>query len=72
MATEDPELLTRGDKVYAAEDLRGVPQGTPGRVLVVVGLSWIRYRVQFANGVELGSLDRDQLAGRPEGAPANA
>ena len=43
------------------DGLRGVPEGTPGKVLVSVGLTWIRYRVRFGNGVELGSLDRAVL-----------
>lgn len=47
----------RKDRVVAAEDRPGVPEGTPGRVVMVTGLSWIRYRVQFDNGVELNLLD---------------
>jgi hypothetical protein len=50
-----------GHRVVAGEDLPGVPQGTPGVVVMVTGLSWIRYRVRFANGVELGLLDRRRL-----------
>jgi hypothetical protein len=49
---------SRKDRVEAAQDLEGgVPDGTPGRVVLVTGLSWIRYRVQFDNGVELNLLD---------------
>ncbi|MDH3707700.1 MAG: hypothetical protein OES57_16660, partial [Acidimicrobiia bacterium] len=54
--------------VYAVQDLPGVPEGTPGKVLVSVGLTWIRYRVRFGNGVELGSLDRSVLASAREWA----
>ena len=68
MAKKDDQHLRRGAKVYAAEDLTGVPEGTPGKVLVSVGLTWIRYRVRFANGVELGSLDRSVLASKREWA----
>jgi len=50
------------DKVVAAEDLPGVPAGTPGRVTLVNGFRWIRYRVLFDNGEDIGSLDRAQLA----------
>jgi len=50
--------FSRKDKVIAAEDLAGgVPDGTPGVVVMVTGLSWIRYRVRFDNGVELSMLD---------------
>ncbi len=68
MAIQDDTHLRRGAKVYATEDLPGVPEGTPGKVLVSVGLTWIRYRVQFANGVELGTLDRSVLASKREWA----
>ena len=49
--------FARKDRVVAAEDLPGVPEGTAGRVVMVTGLSWIRYRVGFDNGVELSMLD---------------
>lgn len=48
---------SRKDRVVAAQELPGVPEGTPGRVVMVTGLSWIRYRVGFDNGVELNLLD---------------
>lgn len=49
------------DRVRAAEDLPGVPAGTPGTVVSVNGLSWIRYRVRFDNGRELNLLDGKRL-----------
>lgn len=49
-------------------DLPGVPAGTPGKVLLINGFAWIRYRVAFDNGMEIGSLDRSQLATRDEWA----
>jgi hypothetical protein len=55
------ETLRRKEKVKAAIDLRDVPEGTNGRVIVANGLSWIRYWVAFENGVEMGSLSRDKL-----------
>lgn len=55
------------DRVEAADNsLRGVPEGTPGVVVEVTGLSWIRYRVQFANGRELNLVDAKHLR-RPRG-----
>lgn len=52
-----PIGLDRHQKVRAWVDLPGVPVGTPGKVLQVGGLSWIRYRVLFENGVDHGLLD---------------
>ncbi len=50
--------LKRKQKVVATTDLRGVPEGTKGKVLLVNGFEWIRYRVLFDNGVDIGTLDR--------------
>ncbi|HEX4866399.1 MAG TPA: hypothetical protein VFV32_02110 [Acidimicrobiales bacterium] len=50
-------VLKRHEKVRANVDLPGVPAGTPGKVLVVSGVTWLRYRVLFENGVEHGMLD---------------
>jgi hypothetical protein len=52
-----PVDLKRHQKVRAWTDLPGVPAGTPGKVLQVSGVSWIRYRVLFENGIEQGLLD---------------
>ena len=50
------------DRVEAADDsLRGVPAGTPGTVIGVSGLTWIRYRVQFDNGWEHNLVDAKHL-----------
>ena len=57
---------SRKDRVVAAEDLPGVPEGTPGRVVMVGGLSWIRYRVRFDNGPELNLLDGRYLKPAPK------
>ena len=52
-----PVDLDRHQKVRAWTDLPGVPVGTPGKVLQVGGVTWIRYRVLFENGIEQGLLD---------------
>jgi hypothetical protein len=57
-----PEILRKGDRVICATELREVPEGTPGKVVLVVGLSWIRYWVSFENGVAVGSVNRKHLA----------
>jgi hypothetical protein len=61
--------LDRHAKVVANIDLPGVPAGTRGKVLQKTGLTWIRYRVLFANGVEHGLLDGRHLARPKEFVP---
>ena len=43
--------LRIGDKVTAKVDLPGVPEGTPGKVILANGFNWLRYRVRFEGGV---------------------
>lgn len=64
MAKKDDssEILRKGAKVVLTTDLRDVPEGTEGKVVLVVGLSWIRYWVSFDNGVAVGSINRKHLA----------
>jgi hypothetical protein len=68
MAKASGDQLKRHEKVVAAVDLPGVPAGTPGKVFLASGVTWIRYRVRFANGVEIGTLDRSTLVRRDEWA----
>jgi hypothetical protein len=56
------DQLKRKARVVSVSDLRGVPRGTPGRVAMVSGLTWIRYFVDFDNGVSMPSVDRTRLA----------
>ena len=56
-----PHNLQKKEVVKAAIDLRGVPQGTTGQVIISNGLDWVRYLVAFDNGVEVGCLHRDKL-----------
>ena len=53
--------LKIGDKVRTTAEVRGVPVGTEGRVLLANGFNWQRYRILFDNGVEAGDLDHRQL-----------
>ena len=64
MATDiKPTPLKKGDRVVAAEPLRRVPEGTPGKLKIVDGLGpWIRAWVQFDNGEWLGSVGITKLA----------
>jgi hypothetical protein len=54
--------LAIGDKVVSTVDLEGVPAGTEGKVILANGFNWLRYRVLFNNGVELGDLDHRNIA----------
>ena len=56
-----PHNLQKKEVVKAAINLRGVPEGTTGQVILSNGLDWVRYWVAFDNGVEMGSLHRDKL-----------
>ena len=56
------DQLRKGAKVVATTDLRDVPEGTAGKVILVNGFTWIRYWVRFENGETLGSISRDKLA----------
>jgi hypothetical protein len=64
MASSDAPLFKRHQKVVAAVDLPGVPAGTRGKVMLDTGLTWVRYRVRFDNGVEVPWVEADQLATR--------
>jgi hypothetical protein len=53
--------LRANDKVRSTLEMPGVPLGTAGKVLLANGFNWLRYRVLFDNGVEVGDLDSRQL-----------
>jgi hypothetical protein len=53
--------LRIGDRVEALVELPEVAPGTRGKVILANGFNWQRYRVLFANGVELGDLDHRHL-----------
>jgi hypothetical protein len=60
-----PHEFRRDEAVQTLDPLPGVPAGTRGRVYLVDGFTWTRYRVLFANGVDIGSIDGSVLA-RPK------
>jgi hypothetical protein len=57
-----PDEFKRNERVKTLDALPGVPQGTTGRVYLVDGFAWTRYRVLFDNGIDVGSLDGSSLA----------
>jgi hypothetical protein len=69
-AASGDKAFKRKDRVEAAQDLAGVPEGTPGTIVMVTGLSWIRYRVGFDNGVERNLVDARYLRPLPRKAHA--
>jgi hypothetical protein len=64
----DSPVFKQHQKVAAAHDLPGVPAGTVGKVLLINGFSWVRYRVRFDNGAERGMLSADDLTTAAEAA----
>ncbi len=73
---KDEYRFKRNDKVVAAVDLPGIPAGTPGKVWIVNGFTWVRYHVEFelpdGTKVERSSLHNDWLMGRDEWATREA
>jgi hypothetical protein len=65
MAKRTGDTLLLHDRVVNNVALPGVPAGTAGKVILVNGFRWIRYRVLFdtgvVNGADVGSLDRKVL-----------
>jgi hypothetical protein len=62
MAKATFDGFRRNEWVKNLDDLPGVPAGTRGRVYLVEGFTWTRYRVLFDNRVDIGSLDGAVLA----------
>jgi len=53
--------LSMGDTVRSTVELNGVAVGTEGKVILANGFNWLRYRVRFANGIEVGDLDQRNI-----------
>lgn len=66
VVSEPTNRFKRRSRVEATEDLPGVPAGTRGRVMTEAGFTWIRYFVQFDNGVELSGVDATHLIAVPK------
>jgi hypothetical protein len=61
MADEQQAFRVK-DRVEAVDDeLPGVPAGTPGTIVEVSGLTWIRYRIDFDNGKKVNLVDGHHL-----------
>jgi hypothetical protein len=58
---DDDVVFKQHQKVVAAHDLPGIAAGTPGKILLINGLSWVRYRVLFEGRIERGMLNADDL-----------
>ena len=54
--------LQNGDKVQLTVERDGLPVGSEGKVILANGFNWLRYRVRFANGTEIGDLDHRSIA----------
>ncbi len=62
MATTALSEFKPGDKVISTVKLKGVPEGTPGKIIHMQGLTWTRYWVWFENGIRMGTIPRTKLA----------
>jgi hypothetical protein len=63
MATDaqDRGRFRTKQKVRLTVDRGGVPAGATGKVVMVTGQTWVRYRVRFDDRSELGLLDERYL-----------
>lgn len=50
-----------GDTVRSTVELNGVTSGSNGKVILANGFNWLRYRVRFDNGIEIGDLDQRHI-----------
>jgi hypothetical protein len=50
-----------GDLVSLTAEVDGLPVGTEGKVILANGFNWLRYRVRFTHGTEIGDLDHRHL-----------
>ncbi len=50
-----------GDTVRSTVELSGVTSGSNGKVILANGFNWLRYRVRFDNGIEIGDLDQRHI-----------
>ena len=53
--------LSMGDTVRSTVELTGVAVGSEGKVILANGFNWLRYRVRFFNGIEVGDLDQRSI-----------
>lgn len=53
--------LSMGDTVRTTVELNGVALGSEGKVILANGFNWLRYRVRFSNGLEIGDLDQRNI-----------
>jgi hypothetical protein len=58
----EQEPIAKGARVVAKRDLHaGVKAGDQGRVMMVNGIDWFRYWVDFGDGRQLHWLDADDV-----------
>jgi hypothetical protein len=53
--------LKVGDRVETTVDMLGVKSGSEGKVILANGFNWLRYRVRFGDGTEVGDLDQRNI-----------
>lgn len=70
LATPHPDQINLkvGDRVETTVDMLGVKSGSKGKVILANGFNWLRYRVRFGDGTEVGDLDQRNI--KPVGKAA--
>ena len=53
--------LSKCATVRSTADITGVPVGSEGKIILANGFNWLRYRVRFTNGLEIGDLDQRNI-----------
>lgn len=63
LATPHPDQINLkvGDRVETTVDMLGVKSGSEGKVILANGFNWLRYRVRFGDGTEVGDLDQRNI-----------
>lgn len=61
MSREAFSKFKKNQKVRSTVDFPGIPAGTDGIILMVTGLEWQRYHVEFTNGRARGQISEGQL-----------
>lgn len=70
LATPHPDQINLkiGDHIETTVEMQGVKSGSEGKVILANGFNWLRYRVRFGDGTEVGDLDQRSI--KPVGKTA--
>lgn len=72
MAKKSSTAFRKNEYVRTLVDFPGIPAGTRGKVLMITGLEWERYHVNFDNGRALGQIGAEKLEAAPKASAADS